>query len=352
MSSVPDIGALLWALSLYRQRVLPAVRREQRRWLALAARIPDPSLRAVAQMAFRDKGANAEATAVFAILAPRAHRERALRAMTVLQTAVDYLDSLGEQAIDDPLADGLALHRALEEAMAPGTETSDWYRLHPYADDAGYLHALVEACRRELATLPAWAAVALRARLAARRCGEGQSQTHAATADGGERLRAWAASLAAPRGYLWWEVAAGASSSVGAHALIAAAADPRTGTEDAQLIEAAYFPPIGSLTVLLDDLVDREQDHAREEHNYIDYYPDPRAAADRVGFLARRADEAVARLPRRHRHGAILAGVAGFYLASPGATGDYAVPIRHRLLETLGSSARLALAAVRLRRHG
>ena len=88
---------------------------------------------------------------------------------------------------------------------------------------------------------------------------------------GGDEIEAWAIRQEAAPGYLWWEVAAGASSSVAAHALIAAAADPKTTAEEAALIDAAYFPPIGALTVLLDDLIDRDEDLTAGQHNYLSY---------------------------------------------------------------------------------
>ena len=75
--------------------------------------------------------------------------------MTALQIAIDYLDSLGEAPVDDPLADGLALHRAIDDAVSPDTPTGDWYRHHPQREDGGYLAALVAACREEIAGLPA-----------------------------------------------------------------------------------------------------------------------------------------------------------------------------------------------------
>jgi hypothetical protein len=56
---------------------------------------------------------------------------------------------------------------------------------------------------------------------------------------------------------------------VPAHALLAAAADARTTAAEATRIDAAYFPSIGALTVLLDDLIDREEDLAGGEHNYL-----------------------------------------------------------------------------------
>ena len=64
------------------------------------------------------------------------------------------------------------------------------------------------------------------------------------------------------------------------HALIAAAADPRTTAEEAELIDAAYFPPIGALTVLLDDLVDRDDDREAGQHNYLSYFAEQRAGGD------------------------------------------------------------------------
>ena len=138
----------------------------------------------------------------------------------------------------------------------------------------------------------------------------------------------------------------------GAHALIAAAADPRTTAAEADLVDAAYFPAVGALTVLLDDLVDREDDLAAGEHNYLSYIARRGEAAKRIGLLAGRARAAIAQLPPRRRHRAILAGVAGFYLSAPAADGGYARPIRGRLLESLDPTVRLIMVAMRLRRHG
>jgi tetraprenyl-beta-curcumene synthase len=346
-----DAVSVLAALATYRRRILPQARKELRCWQARAAEIPDPNLREAALSALCEKGRNAEATAVFAILAPRPRRAGALRAMTALQAAIDYLDTLGEQPQDDPLADGLALHQALVDSVSPGTEPSDWYRLHPQREDGGYLATLIAACREELVAMPAGETVRPLLQRAARRCGEGQSHTHAAAA-GTADLEVWAGQQGAPAGYFWWEIAAGASSSVAAHALIAAAADPRTTAAEAALIDALYFPPVGALTVLLDDLIDREEDLATGEHNYLTYYPDSRASAVRIALIAGRAKAATARLRKARRHRAILAGVVGFYLSAPAAGSGYARPIRERLLEALDPTVRPIMAAMRLRGDG
>ncbi len=219
--------AVVSALISYERRILPLVRAELERWRERAIAIPDPLLRAAALTALRDKGRNVEATAVFAILAPRARRAGPLRAMTALQVAIDYLDSLGEQPVDDPLADGLALHEPFVDAVSPGACTGDWYRLTPArgrrlsggpgrrlpggtggaaGDEAG-------------AAAPAAGGEALRrgtephARRGPRR--------HRAARGLGNRAATTARAISGGR------LAAGASSSVAAHALIAAAAEPR-----------------------------------------------------------------------------------------------------------------------------
>jgi tetraprenyl-beta-curcumene synthase len=339
------------ALIAYERRILPLVRSELEGWNAFAMTIPDSVLRGAALSALREKSRNAEATAVFAILAPRARRAGTLRAMTALQIAIDYLDSLGEVRVDDPLADGLTLHRAICDAVSPDAASGDWYSHHPQREDGGYLAALVAACREEVAGLPARGAIPL-LRRAAIRCGEGQSYTHAAVRTGVDELERWATRQRAAPGYLWWELAAGASSSVAAHALLAAAADRRTTAEEAELIDAVYFPPIGALTVLLDDLIDRDDDLRAGQHNYLSYCASEEQAANRIGLLAGRARAATTRLRDGRRHRAILAGVAGFYLSAPATGSGYARPIREHLLESLGPTVRPIMVAMRLRRHG
>jgi tetraprenyl-beta-curcumene synthase len=350
--SASDAIAGVSALLTYERQIVPLVRRELGRWQIRAGTIPDPVLRAAALSALQEKDQNVEATAVFAILAARTNRTGALRAMVALQVAIDYLDSLGEQPVDDPLADGLRLHSALCDAVSPDAGPRAWYSLHPQREDGGYLAALLAECQLRLAGLPAAEAVLPLLRRAAARCGEGQSHTHAAGAGGGGEIEAWAIRQASPPGYRWWEVAAGASSSVAAHALIAAAADPRTTVEEAALVDAAYFPPIGALTVLLDDLIDRDEDLAGGQHNYLSYYANQEEAAKRIGLLASRARAATKHLRHARRHRAILAGVAAFYLSASPATSGYARPIRERLLDSLGPTVRLIMVGMRLRGHG
>lgn len=336
----------------YRGAILPRVHRELAEWRRAAELIPDPTLREQAVSALDEKAANVEATAVFAGLAPRRTRPTVIRASTALQVAVDYLDTLGEQPGPDPLGDGLLLHGALAAALDPSSATRDWYVLHPQREDGGYLDRLTAACRQAAASLPSAAAVLPLARRAIVRCGEGQSHTHA-TADGSARgLQQWASELPAPPGFEWWEVAAGASSSVAAHALLALAAEPAATPAQGELVDAAYFPSIGALTVLLDDLVDREADLAAGEHSYLQHYASDGEASDRLAAIAGLADRAVSSLPRAGRHRAILAGVLAFYLSSAGAAAPGARTTRDRLLASSGPAVRSLAAVLRRKRPG
>jgi tetraprenyl-beta-curcumene synthase len=306
-----------WALAEYRARVVPRVRGELGGWRQAAAAISDPALRRTALAAIDEKSPNVEATAVFAILTPRRTRPMAIRAMVTLQVAVDYLDSLGEQGS---------------------------------GGDGDYLDRLFGAYRESALALPSHPAVSATLERAVARCGEGQAVTHAAEHGDGAALEAWARAQPAPAVYRWWEVAAGASSSVAAHALIAAAAAPRSSAAEAARIDAAYFPATGALTVLLDDLIDRDEDAAAGAHNYLAYYAGAEEAAARLDLIAHLARAGLTGLRHRHRHAAILAGVAGFYLSAEEAGAPYARPARERLLRSAGPAVRPIVAFMRLRR--
>jgi tetraprenyl-beta-curcumene synthase len=336
---IEEGAAVAVTFARYKRIVLPSVRRELAEWRREAALIPDPTLREQALGALTEKAANAEATGVLACLAPRRGRRTVIRASTALQVAVDYLDSLGEQPGPDPLRDGLTLHSALGATLEPGAKTQDWYAHHPQRD-GGYLDRVLAACRQSACSLPSAEATLPLARRAIVRCGEGQSQTHAAAGGSGESLQRWASELDAPPGYERWEVAAGASSSVAAHALLALAGTPHATPSQAELVDAAYFPSIGALTVLLDDLVDREADLATGEHSYLRYYPSDAAAAERLEAIVDHANRSISRLARPAPHRAILSGILAFYLSSSGASRPAARSIREQLLSSSGPVTR------------
>jgi tetraprenyl-beta-curcumene synthase len=347
-----SLGALgaMRALVVFATAVIPRVRVELRRWERRAETIPDVVLRTQALASLREKSSNAEAAAVFSLLAPRGRRADVVALLVALQVLTDYLDCLSEAAVDEPLRNGLALHEALVDAVRAVSAPADYYRHHPRFDDGGYVGQLVGFCQQVMNTLPSAEIVRATVIDAARRCGAGQSYTHDAIHLGPRRLETWAARLAQQTDFTWWEAAAGASSSVAVHALLATAADARASLADAERIDAAYCFGIGSLTVLLDNLVDRETDAAEGTHNYLNYYSCLAAAASRLASIACGAGADLRLLPRRRAHELIAAGVLGFYLSAPEAHTAYARPIKRALLADASPAVWTILGAMRVRR--
>ncbi len=70
---------------------------------ARADAIPDPALRQVALVNLREEGFNAQATATLATLAPRDYRKPVVDAIVGLQIIYDYLDSLVERPLANPV---------------------------------------------------------------------------------------------------------------------------------------------------------------------------------------------------------------------------------------------------------
>ena len=368
--------------------VFPGVRRQLARWRRRAEKIADPVLREVALDALHKSG-NIEGAAAFATFAPRSHRKLVLRAVVAFQVAYNYLDLLSELPAPDPAANARRLHEALLVALdwtgaegSVGTGSVDYYEYNRQHDDDGYLSEIVEECRATLAVLPSYAAVAPSARRAAERIVEFQSlgagepaNAHRATegalsvADGPsvagrpavagllrctyDALERWArAQTPAESGLQWWETAASAGSSLCVYALIAAGAQRRLDAREISAIEQAYFPWIGALHSLLDNLVDVAEDHATGQHNLIGCYPSTLEARTRMRVLAERSLQAARELPG-DGDGLILAAMASFYLSAPdasfpaGAGGD---SIRGAVLGALGRPAALAGLVFRLRR--
>lgn len=340
----------LASLARYWLRILPRARRELRRWEQRARAIPDPLLREQAIATIHDEAMNVEAAAVFATLVPASRWGELVPLLIAFQVMYDYLDTVGEQPTDDPLLDGLQLHRALTVALTPSARPEDYYRHHPSRDDGGYLDALVGTCQASLERMPGAPTVLPLARRAALRCIEGQSHTHAARHAGSAELAAWAAKQDRAEGYRWWEIAAGAISSVAVYALLAIATDGRVTLAEASRVDAAYFPPMCALSSLLDSLIDRRSDACSGDHSSIGHYASRSDAARWLAKIAADANAAVRQLHRGRRHVAILAGIAGYYLSAAGAETDYGRAVAAAVAERIGCIVPLIRATVRLRR--
>jgi tetraprenyl-beta-curcumene synthase len=330
--------------------VFPRVCVERRRRRARALAIPDPLLRRVA-LESQCKWGNVEGAAAFAAFVPRRHRGAAARAMMGLQAAYNYLDMLGEQPSSDPAANGRTLHRALTIALDPGDASHiDYYAHCPQREDGGYLHEIVDSARAALAELPSYATVAPAPLRAAERIVEFQSCNTGERQGDLRALERWARAATPPGSQLrWWEVAAAGGSSLCMYALIALAADPRLDARAVADVEDAYFPWIGALHSLLDNLVDASEDRATGQHSLIGAYSSPEEAAARMGRLAERSLDSAASLPGGRGHTLLLAAMASFYLCTPEASTAQALGVTRAVLDTLGAPAAMAMGVFRAR---
>lgn len=321
------------------------------RWRRLAKRIPDPELRRLA-LAALDKRGNIEGAAAFAAFAPARRRAQVTSATSAFQAAYNLLDILGEQPSPDPIRDGRRLHEALVYALDPLATPLDWYEHHPQREDGGYLSHLVEQCRGAFASLPSHELVGACARAGAARIVAFQSLNLSESQGEHTGLERWASEATPPGTELrWWETAAAAGSSLGVHALIAAAAETRLEPHDVTAIDRAYFPWIGGLHSLLDNLIDKREDEAAGHRSLVEYYG-PQRAAQRMSWLAERAERAARELPHGRRHSVILAAMIANYLSTPEAQSAQLAPVSEAVLATTGPLAAPTLLVFKLRHLG
>jgi hypothetical protein len=331
--------ALVLANVRYWSTVAPLVRAELRHWRSRAAAISNPAFREIALAKLDGERFNAEAGAMLATLAPRAHRADAVRAIVALELLFDLLDGLTEQPLEDPLGDGERLFAPFTEALRPAAGRRS---AQPRADAApdleaqgGYLLELSRAAHEALARLPARDAVIELAAAAAARAAQAQIHMHAAPCLGFDQAREWAQTQRADTDLRWRELLAGAASSVlVVHALITAGADPSTTPSQAARIAGAYLSVCVVLT-LLDSVVDEQQDERSGRSGYASLYENRELLSQTLEETARRAVRQARELPNGPHHVAMVLGVVAYYVSSPEAGAKRARPPIRRLQRSL-----------------
>jgi tetraprenyl-beta-curcumene synthase len=334
--------ALLLSNARYWSTVAPIVRGELRRWERRARAIEDPELRALALGKLRGEGFNAEAAAMLATRAPRSRRKDVVQAIVALELLFDYLDGLTERPSADPLGDGERMFRTFTNAVALSPNgASELLGQRGSSDEGEYLDELARTVALALTRLPSSAAIAEVAGQTAALGAQAQIRMHASPQLGNGQLEEWARQAAGGTGLPWRELLAGAASSVLAlHALIAAAADPRTTPGEAREIELAYRSTCALLT-LLDGLVDHDEDTRAGAAGtvgglgYLSLYEDRDELSQVLADLARRAASQARSLRDAPHHAMLPVGVVAYYTSAAGARSELAGPIAKRLRRQL-----------------
>jgi len=302
---------LLWGLR--------AVSHEVERWKLRARSIPDGALRQDALGSLTHKRPNVDGAALFWTL-PDRRDTRLLRLLVVYETMADFLDSAGERGAAAGTVNGCQLHLALAEAIDPESPLSDHYRHHPWQDDGGYLHTLIEAGRENCAALASRARV--RAPLIrAATIAQVQGLNHEPDPLRRDRLlKDWARRLFPDEHELdWFELASAASAWLTVLVLLALASNPMCLEHHGIDAYAAYFPWVALTAATLDSYVDMAEDTTEGRHNCMDDYLTSKTATQRICELAQRSAHEAQALHHGHRHAVILASMIALYLSKDSA---------------------------------
>lgn len=332
------VRELLWGLA--------AVAREVRGWRTRARSIPDAAMRKDALRSLANKRGHTDGAALFCILTPA--RNRSLLCLLVAYELIwDYLDTINEHSAHAGLHNGLQLHRALIDALAPNRTLDEYYLHHTGQDDGGYLYALTESCRMNTARLPAFARVrSLLMREAARV--EVLAINHELEPVRRDRaLRAWAARENEGCDAPWYELSGAASASLTIHVLLALAAQSEPSLIDIARAQKVYFPWVSALTTMVDSYVDQAEDRANGDHSYIAHYPSPQAAGARLNALLRLCMREVAELRSPERHRLLIACMTAMYLSKDSARVPQFRDTTRSLARAGGSLTRLLMPILR-----
>jgi tetraprenyl-beta-curcumene synthase len=322
------------------------VAHEVRCWRSRAAAIPDAALREDALHSLACKRGNTDGAALFWAL-PRRRDPRLLRLLAGYEVMADFLDSANERAADAGTINGHRLQRALLDALDPAAPRTDYYRHHPWREDGGYLHSLVQACQAGCGTLPAYTRVRAPMLRAATLAGV-QAVNHEPDPRRREAaLRAWVRHRLPDDGESsWFETTAAASAWITVLALLAAAAKPECDGREGEDIAAAYFW-ISLTATMLDSYADMAEDLANDSHSYIAHYPTEKIAVERVRELVRRSTREARALRDGHRHAVITACMVALYLSKDSALAPPRRAETRTLIQAGGPLAGLLLPLLR-----
>ncbi len=252
----------------------------------------------------------------------------------------DYLDSASERGASAGEANTHQLHLALSAALKPGEPLPDYYLLHPWRDDGGYLDALAGICRDGCLALPSYANVRTPVCEAARRCTVQALNHNPDPHDREHMLRAWAALAYPGNEKRWFELTAAASASVAPHALLALAAEPACEEREITRTCNAYHS-VSLAIAMLDSYADLAEDAATGSHSYIAHYADADTASQRLAEIIEQTVRAVCSLQNGNRHTVIASCMVAMYLSKKSTSRN--APAARRLARAGGSLTALLL---------
>lgn len=303
----------------YYRFVLPEVREKLAHWRSRAALIPDKELRKQALASIDSKQFHCEGGAVYAT-ANIAQRSAMISLIVAFQTISDYLDNLCDRSTSMDPYDFRKLHQSMLDAVDPSSSPSNYYAERQEQEDGDYLVSLVQECQRCVALLPSYRKVQSRIiELVGLYC-DLQVHKHIRKDQREQALLTWWEQHRGVYPALQWnEFAAATGSTLGMFMLFLTAARQDITDSEADAVQQAYFPYICGLHILLDYLIDQQEDAEGGDLNFCRYYESPELAAERIGWFASEAKQAIRALDSPGYHKMIVEGLQALYLSDPKA---------------------------------
>lgn len=323
----------------YIWHTLPLVKQELKRWKNEALACEDPALSLQAINSISSKDFHCYGGAVFAIAGAQ-QEKHLIKLIVAYQTICDYLDNLCDR--NDCLDGGAfrQLHIALQDALQPGTEKSNYYQYYPNQNDGGYLDKLVEECRTLVQKLPSYPAVQKEVLALVQYYIDLQVKKHISLSQREKSLMDWAENhLVSYPGIYWQEFAAASGSTLALFALLALASHHNIEPQDCQETIAAYFPWICGLHILLDYFIDQEEDRRGGDLNFTFYYTDNHETMQRLKLFIQQAHLQAGQIKDSIFAKTVVEGLLALYLSDTKIKSQGYQPMARELIKESGWSA-------------
>jgi tetraprenyl-beta-curcumene synthase len=260
----------------------------------------------------------------------------------------DFLDSASESAAAAGEVNGLQLHAAMVDALDPARATRDYYMHDAREGDAGYLRALVDACRQQCQELRSFQRVQPFLVEEARRASVQALNHDPCPTSRLAKLQAWAKrEFPGTQEAEWFELSAAAAASLLIYALLALACELDIPDEEIASVRQTYGPWVSVLSTMLDSYVDSADDLATGHHRYIAYYPSQDVALERLTEIMRRCLSEASALPGAEKHVVVIASMIAMYLSKDSARTNENRPVTNALLARSGTLPQVLLPVLR-----
>lgn len=327
-------------ISKFVGKVFPAVNAELLRWQEQASHAKEEVLASQAFSSIKLKKFHAQGGSVY-VLYPGVNKENLISFIVAYQTISDYLDNLCDRAgIEDEKA-FRQLHLAMEDALCPDTCPADYYCYYPYKEDGGYLKKLVLECQKQLSDLPGLSQVQEKIVEWSRLYSHLQTYKHLSSHIREDKMKGWIEPYLKIFPELSiWEFGAATGSTLGIFVLCALATNPNLSQKEVESISQAYFPWICGLHILLDYFIDKDEDFATGDLNFVSYYKSDVECWQRLTWFIEKSMKAASSLAYPDFHRTVIRGLLAMYLSDPKASSRPLKASKRKLMKAGGSSVK------------